>query len=187
MRRKDDEKEQRIRKSVITLTLKEGFNGTSIAKIAKMAGVAPATVYIYYENKEDMLQDIYLRYSEEVFDYLLSGIRCDMDPAQLIETLIRRYYSYMTHHPEAFCFVEQFSACPSMASKCSCERGMQSIFRWIEKKNSRPLHRRYSDESVSAILFYPIKALAADSRSSEREKERVLEELIEMIQKAILT
>ena len=42
-------------------------------------------------------------------------------------------------------------------------------------------------ESVSAILFYPIKALAADSRSSEREKERVLEELIEMIQKAILT
>lgn len=136
MRRKDDEKEQRIRKSVITLTLKEGFNGTSIAKIAKMAGVSPATVYIYYENKEDMLQDIYLRYSEEVFDYLLSGIRCDMDPAQLIETLIRRYYSYMTHHPEAFCFVEQFSACPSMASKCSCERGMQSIFRWIEKKKA---------------------------------------------------
>ena len=58
MRRKDDEKEQRIRRSVITLMLKEGFNVTSIAKIAKMAGVSPATVYIYYENKEDMLQDI---------------------------------------------------------------------------------------------------------------------------------
>ena len=89
MRRKDDEKEQRIRRSVITLMLKEGFNGTSIAKIAKMAGVSPATVYIYYENKEDMLQDIYLQYSDEVFDYLLAGIRCDMDGAQLIETLNR--------------------------------------------------------------------------------------------------
>ena len=143
MRRKDDEKEQRIRRSVITLMLKEGFNGTSIAKIAKMAGVSPATVYIYYENKEDMLQDIYLQYSDEVFDYLLAGIRCDMDGAQLIETL-------------------------------------------IEQKNSRPIHRRYSDKSVSAILFYPVKALAADHSSSEEEKAQLLEELIEMIQRAIL-
>ncbi len=186
MRRKDDEKEQRIRRSVITLMLKEGFNGTSIAKIAKMAGVSPATVYIYYENKEDMLQDIYLQYSDEVFDYLLAGIRCDMDGAQLIETLIRRYYSYMKDHPEAFCFVEQFANCPSMASKCSCSRGMQSIFQWIEQNNSRPIHRRYSDKSVSAILFYPVKALAADHSSSEEEKAQLLEELIEMIQRAIL-
>ncbi len=74
MRRKDDEKERRIRHAVIELMLREGFNGTSIAKIARLAGVSPATVYIYYENKEEMLQDIYLEYSEEVFDYLLTGI-----------------------------------------------------------------------------------------------------------------
>ena len=109
-----------------------------------------------------------------------------MDGAQLIETLIRRYYSYMKDHPEAFCFVEQFANCPSMASKCSCSRGMQSIFQWIEQKNSRPIHRRYSDKSVSAILFYPVKALAADHSSSEEEKAQLLEELIEMIQRAIL-
>ena len=90
MRRKDDEKEQRIRHAVIELMLQEGFNGTSIAKIARLAGVSPATVYIYYENKEEMLQDIYLEYSEEVFDYLLKGIDRNMSSAQMIETLIRR-------------------------------------------------------------------------------------------------
>ena len=114
MRRKDDEKEQRIRHAVIELMLQEGFNGTSIAKIARLAGVSPATVYIYYENKEEMLQDIYLEYSEEVFDYLLKGIDRNMSSAQMIETLIRRYYRYMTLHPEAFCFVEQFANCPSL-------------------------------------------------------------------------
>ena len=35
MRKKDDEKEYRIRQAVIELMLKEGFYGTSIAKIAK--------------------------------------------------------------------------------------------------------------------------------------------------------
>ena len=138
LRRKDDEKEQRIRKSVITLTLKEGFNGTSIAKIAKMAGVSPATVYIYYENKEDMLQDIYLRYSEEVFRNY-SALRHSAAiwiPAQPIQTLIRRYYSYMTHHPEAFSALSSSSrpVLPWQANAAVNTRGMQSIFRWIEKK-----------------------------------------------------
>jgi AcrR family transcriptional regulator len=58
MRRKDDEKQKNIKEAVIKLILKEGFHGTSISKIAKEAGVSPATVYIYYENKDMMLQDI---------------------------------------------------------------------------------------------------------------------------------
>ena len=66
------------------------------------------------------------------------------------------------------------------------ERDKNLIFQWIEQKNSRPIHRRYSDKSVSAILFYPVKALAADHSSSEEEKAQLLEELIEMIQRAIL-
>ncbi|WP_094092917.1 TetR/AcrR family transcriptional regulator [Paenibacillus physcomitrellae] len=36
-----------------------GFAETSISKIAKKAGVSAATIYIYYENKEDMLSKIY--------------------------------------------------------------------------------------------------------------------------------
>ena len=59
-------KRRRIKDAVIELMLEEGFHGTSISKIARKAEVSPATVYIYYESKEDMLQNIYLEYSEEV-------------------------------------------------------------------------------------------------------------------------
>ena len=79
MRRKDDEKEKSIKEAVIKLILQEGFHGTSISKIAKMAGVSPATVYIYFENKEIMLQDIYREYSEEIFNYLLNRVHQGME------------------------------------------------------------------------------------------------------------
>ncbi len=46
MRKRDDEKEKSIKEAVIKLILEEGFHGTSISKIAKVAGVSPATVYI---------------------------------------------------------------------------------------------------------------------------------------------
>lgn len=98
MRRRDDEKERRIKDAVIELMLEEGFHGTSISKIARKAEVSPATVYIYYESKEDMLQNIYLEYSEEVYDYLLARVRPNMDGSQLVETLIREFYAYMVNH-----------------------------------------------------------------------------------------
>ena len=90
MRKKDDEKVKSIKEAVIKLILQEGFHGTSVSKIAKMAGVSPATVYIYFENKEDMLHDIYLEYSEEIYDYLLDSIKRDMEGRQQIEVLIQK-------------------------------------------------------------------------------------------------
>ncbi len=52
--------EQKIKKEEIELVamqlLKEqGYDNTSMAKIAKAAGVAPNTIYWYYENKDDVL------------------------------------------------------------------------------------------------------------------------------------
>ena len=47
MRKKDDEKRNNIKKAVVEVILEEGMNGASISKIAKSAGVSPATVYIY--------------------------------------------------------------------------------------------------------------------------------------------
>ena len=55
MRTRDYDKQQRIKEAMIRLILREGINGASVAKIAREAGVSPATIYIYYESKEDML------------------------------------------------------------------------------------------------------------------------------------
>ena len=71
MRKRDDEKEKSIKAAVVKLTLEEGFHGTSISKIAKAAGVSPATVYTYFDSKEIMLQVIYREYGLTVENVLV--------------------------------------------------------------------------------------------------------------------
>ena len=56
MRTRDYEKQQRIKEAMVRLILREGINGASVSKIAREAGVSPATIYIYYTSKEDLLQ-----------------------------------------------------------------------------------------------------------------------------------
>ncbi|WP_139902788.1 TetR/AcrR family transcriptional regulator [Clostridium thermarum] len=186
MRKKDDEKQQNIKRAVIKLILEEGFQGTSISKIAKVAGVSPATVYVYYENKDMMLQDIYREYSEEVFFYLLSKVSGEMDGSQLLEALIRSYYAYIHEHEDIYHFVEQFSSCPALVNHCEGKKGVHNIYRLFDDMKRRGCLKDYSNETLLAIIFSPIKAISNNPCSDEIGKDRMLQEAIEIIQAALL-
>ena len=186
MRKKDDEKEKSIKEAVIKLILQEGFHGTSISKIAKTAGVSPATVYIYFENKEIMLQSIYSEYSEEIFDYLLDRVNRRMAGPQILEILIKSYYNYIRENKEIFSFVEQFSNCPSLASGCSEKRGICNINSLIAEMKNNRIIKDYSNDNLLAIMFYPVKAIAVDNRKSESERADLLQEMIAIVQEALL-
>ncbi len=171
---------------VVNLILEEGFHGTSISKIAKAAGVSPATLYIYYENKEIMLQDIYIEYSEEIFDYLLSKLYKDMDGQQLVEILVRAYYTYIKEHGEIFHFVDQFSSCPALASQCSERKGINNLNNLLEEMKERRVLKDFRNDNLVAILFYPIKSIAIKQCVGGIGQEELLSEMITIIQDALL-
>lgn len=186
MRKKDDEKARCIKEAVVKLILQEGFHGASISKIAKMAGVSPATVYIYFENKENMLRDIYREYSEEIFAYLLDGVNNGMDGHQLIEFLIRGHYNYILNHKEIFNYVEQYSNCPALHGGCSGKKGFGKINNLLDEMKKNRIIKDYSNEILAAMMFSPIKAIAADTSKSASEREKQLQEMIKIIQEAVL-
>lgn len=70
MRTKDENKVKAIKEAVIVLCQKDGFTNLTTAKVAKRAGVSPATIYLNYQDKTDMLSRLY----EEVKDDLHKGL-----------------------------------------------------------------------------------------------------------------
>lgn len=58
MRYRDENKIQAIRESAIQMVAKDGLENFGINRLAKAAGVSPATIYIYYKDKEDLLTRI---------------------------------------------------------------------------------------------------------------------------------
>ena len=186
MRRKDDEKEKSIKEAVIKLILEQGFQGTSISKIAKEAGVSPATVYIYYENKELMLQDIYREYSEKIFDYLFSKLKDGMNGQQIIEILVRGYYTYIRENEEIFHFVDQFSSCPALSSRCSEKIGIRNLKILLEDLKEKEVIKNFRNDNLIAIIFYPVKSIAIRQCTGGDEQLVLLEEMITIIQDALL-
>jgi AcrR family transcriptional regulator len=53
-----------IIKATIELVNSNGFHGTPMSKLAKLAGVSPGTIYLYFESKQDLVNKVYLEVKE---------------------------------------------------------------------------------------------------------------------------
>lgn len=186
MRKKDVKKQKCIKNSVVQLMLEEGFQGTSIAKIAKVAGVSPATVYIYYENKETMLREIYKEYAEDTFQYMLENLSSDMCGEEIISKLIRRYYLFIINNKEVFHFIEQYSSCPILKSNCGSMRGPANLNQLLTDLKDKQIINDFSNDNIYAIMFAPVKSIAIKNYDAESIAEERLDELVCMLTKLLL-
>ena len=101
MRTLDLAKRAAICDSAVRLINRLGFHGVSIAKIAKDAGVSPASIYIYFEDKTDMLQQIYLNLKEEMVGFVMAELNPDDDYVAKFRHLFLRQWDYFLQNTES--------------------------------------------------------------------------------------
>ncbi len=83
------EKHHLILEAAITVFATQGYYKTTVAQIAREAGVADGTIYLYFKNKEDLLLQIFSFRATEIFDQFYDAVaHCDHSEEKL-RTLIR--------------------------------------------------------------------------------------------------
>ena len=58
MRTRNAGKEQLVKQKAIEMLVEEGFQGFGMNRLAKACGVSVATLYIYYQDKDDLIKKI---------------------------------------------------------------------------------------------------------------------------------
>lgn len=75
-RRKDgsEGKRERILRAAIKVFARKGFYSTRVSEIAKAAGVADGTIYLYFKNKDDVLISIFQDYTTRLIAMMSDAI-----------------------------------------------------------------------------------------------------------------
>jgi TetR/AcrR family transcriptional regulator, fatty acid metabolism regulator protein len=84
-KRKDTEKYYRIIEAATKVFAKNGFYPSKIAQIAKEAGVADGTIYIYFENKDDILISLFEEQMKAVLDNMALQVAKFDNPVEKLE------------------------------------------------------------------------------------------------------
>lgn len=73
MRQRDDSKRLALLEATLKEVVEFGFSGTSVARIARSAGVSPGTLYIYYADKDALLQAAFFYVSDQIIEVAVSS------------------------------------------------------------------------------------------------------------------
>ena len=58
-RRRSGDKRERILKAAVKVFARSGFHATRVSEVAKAAGVADGTIYLYFKSKEELLFSLF--------------------------------------------------------------------------------------------------------------------------------
>lgn len=83
-----EKKKDRIRYAAVELFSEHGIDNTSVSKIAKKAGVAPASVYNYFGTKDDLVKHTIIYFIEEQWKSLKKVLDSETAFPELLEQII---------------------------------------------------------------------------------------------------
>lgn len=102
MRALDDKnpKYHRILEAAVKVFARKGFSFATISEVAKEAGVADGTIYLYFKSKDDILLHFFSFKAQQVFDRFREAVACGPDAVAKLRRLVGAHLSEFQKDPD---------------------------------------------------------------------------------------
>ncbi|WP_183565656.1 TetR/AcrR family transcriptional regulator [Mucilaginibacter sp. SP1R1] len=182
MRPKSLEKEEAIRSIALQIIAEEGLENLTMQKLAKAANISPRTIYIKYDNKEDLLVKLFV---EEVLgpyeQAILENFNADMDFAEGIKKLWLNGFGYLKNNRHAFALMKYGKSSP-LLHKAYHEKNIKQgdffapVMRFLERHAAVGTIRNFHHDIHRALLFSPLFDLVNEYFDYQERPEQIITE-----------
>lgn len=159
MRTRDTNKEILIREKAIEMIVSHGFDGLSMHKLAKAASVSVATIYIYFKDREDLIQQLYT----EEFEKMTVATLVNFDPASHFDEGLRVQWmnrlKYCLENPLSMTFMEQMKHSPLIDRSIMDRRFIDAMTQFVQTAISRKELIQLPIEIYWSVAFAPLYQL----------------------------
>ena len=97
---RDPDKPQQIIEAAVRVFARKGYYNSRVSDIAREAGIAAGTIYLYFKTKDDILVTLFRDKMAEFVDSLRKAIAGERDAASKVRTLVRLHFSLLEKDPE---------------------------------------------------------------------------------------
>ncbi len=84
-------KYHQILEAAVKVFARQGFHQSTVAQIAKEAGVADGTIYLYFKNKDDILVQFFRFRTQQVFESFREAVDGAETSTDKLRNLVRRH------------------------------------------------------------------------------------------------
>ncbi|MFY0255055.1 TetR/AcrR family transcriptional regulator [Chitinophaga sp. 30R24] len=161
MRVKDENKATIIRQKAIEMIVHEGFDGLSMHKLAKAANISVSTIYIYFKNREHLLNQLFAETVDLFMKTTLNGFSPDMDFAAGLSRQWHNRYQYIQEYPLHYFFLEQFRNSPLIKKQDSLQEDLfrEAMTRFVSNAVEKKQVLQLPPEVFWALAYGPFYTL----------------------------
>ncbi|MEO6549184.1 MAG: TetR/AcrR family transcriptional regulator [Ferruginibacter sp.] len=194
MRTRDENKEKNIREKALQMIVKEGLNGFSMQKLAKAAGVSPATIYIYFKDKEDLVLHLIKEAGAKMVDSTLKDFLPSMSFSEGLRVQWINRMKYCMKYPDQMHFLEQLRHSPysDKLTEMMGDRFRTAMGNFVSNAIKRNELIKVSMEVYWSIAFAPLYNLVKfhmTGKSLGNKKfiltDKIINETFELVLKAL--
>jgi len=161
-RTKSNEKRIALLNATLHLVNNNGFHDAPMSKIAKMADVSPATIYIYFENKQDLINQLYLEIKASFSNDAFKDYSLNLTVKKGFELIWRNIANFKLNQVEEAVFLSQCDNINTMIDETSRQEGLknlQPLLNLWERGQKEGIIKPISPYLLYAYTIYPLAFL----------------------------
>ena len=97
---RDPDKPQQIIEAAVRVFAREGYYNSRVSDIAREAGIAAGTIYLYFKTKDDILVTLFRDKMAEFVSALRKAIAGEPDAASKVRRLVSLHFRMLEENPE---------------------------------------------------------------------------------------
>jgi len=145
-------------KATICLVNNNGFHATPMSKFAKMANVSPATIYLYFENKQDLVNQVYIEVKAAFSNYAFKDYDKSMSVEEGFEKIWKNIATYKLKEVDHALFLSQCDNTPMIDEESRQEglKHLEPLLELWERGKKEGIIKPLSPYILYAFSIYPI-------------------------------
>jgi len=153
MKLRSPEKEAEIHKVVLDITYEVGLAGLKMTNIAKRAGLAHGTVYIYFDNKKDLINKVFRKVKQKAVLNMGTNQAITGDFKEELKGIWTGFIHYLLNFQKEIHFMKQCLESPFL-EKAILEIGDSSKRHLVDffEKGKREKHIKNLDTELLLSL-----------------------------------
>ncbi len=165
MKPKDELKLEAIAQATYQCVLSRGLSALTLADIARSAGLATSTLYVYYPSKQDLLDALYERAKTVTVARLFEGDADQLSTKARIRRIWLNMLENRLNNQAELAFLEQYASSDSMSeANRALGARLAAVFRGI-------LEAGQKEETLKAV---PLPFLMASLVGSVQETAKMI-------------
>lgn len=158
VKQRDEHKIEQIFQATLRLVKEKGLAGITMSEIARAANIATGTLYIYFDGKEKLINDLFTRCRKSSAEIYFKGYNVSQPFKEGLQTIWLNLFEFRMEHFEEAIFMDQCYHSPYITetTKELTKKLVQPLYKLVERGK---LEKQLKNIDAFMLLIYMFSGL----------------------------